>query len=365
MPRRPKLEVIDTPKGHKVEVPASLSASGKRERFFYQDPKAAKKHATGVLKAYHERGTQAGAINPALASQATEAEALLAPFDVSILDVVREYVKRNDHAGARLTVGEAWTAYEALLVKKKRSDATILDYKRDRKSLPDWFFALKVGEASEAMLEKALDESTRNRGKAWNRKLRECRAMLRETLRTEIKPAEVKRKDPTILTAAEAEKVMKLAVAEGCALPFALLLFAGIRPDGELNRISWGNIRDEHIDISGEESKTDDDRHIPISANLRLWLDACEGQKIIPENWKRKSQAVRKSAGITDQDVPRHTFGSMFYRLHTETETTQAMGHTSFKTFERFYKKAVTKDEATAFFNIMPTVETQRLEVVA
>jgi hypothetical protein len=73
-----------------------------------------------------------------------KAELLLAPFGVSILDVVREYVDRNDHAGARLTVGEAWTAYEALLVKKKRSDATLLDCKRDRKSLPDWFFELKA-----------------------------------------------------------------------------------------------------------------------------------------------------------------------------------------------------------------------------
>lgn len=197
----------------------------------------AKKHATGVLKAHHERGIQAGAINPALAS-----------------------------------------------------DATLLDYKRDRKSLPDWFFELKVAEASESMLEQALDESTSNRGKAWNRKLREVRAVLRKTLRTEIKPAEVKRKDPTILSAAEAEKVMKLAVGEGCALPFALLLFAGIRPEGELNRISWGNIREEHINISGDESKTEDDRHIPIMANLRAWLDACKDEDIIPENWKRKSQ---------------------------------------------------------------------------
>jgi hypothetical protein len=45
--------------------------------------------------------------------------------------------------------------------------------------------------------------------------------------------------------------------------------------------------------------------------------------------------------------------------------TIQAMGHTSFKTAERFYKRAVTKDEATAFFDIMPAAEIQRLEVVA
>ena len=354
MPRRPKLEVTETRYGHKVDVPASLSASGKRERYYYDDPKAAKKHATGIIKAYHQRGTQAGTIDPALASAATTAEALLKPFNVSILDVVREYVKRNDNAGARLTLDEAWTAYEALLVINKRADATIGDYKRDRKSLPEWFFKLKVGEASEVMIEKALDESTRNRGKTWNRKLREIRAVVREALRTEIKPAVVKRKDPVIMTAAEAAKLMKLAVAQECALPFALLLFAGIRPDGELFRISWGNIKSGHIDISGDVSKTEDDRHITIMPNLRKWLDACKGDDIIPENWKRKMQAIRKTVGIVDQDVPRHTFASCFYRLHTESETIKSLGHTSFKTTERFYKRAVTKEEAMKFFAIAP-----------
>lgn len=360
MPRRPKIEITETNKGHKVDVPASLSASGKRERYYYADEKAAKKHAAGVRNAYHERGTKAGIIDPALASAAMEAKKLLEPIGVSLLEAVRDYVKRNSNAGARITVDVAWSSYQALLVKKKRSDATISDYKRDRKSIPDWFFALKVGEATEDMLEKALDESTSNRGKAWNRKLREVRAVLREALRTEIKPAEVKRKDPTILSADEAEKLMKIAAKEGCALPYALLLFAGIRPEGELGRISWGNIHKKHIDISGDESKTEDDRHIPIMPNLRKWLDACKGDDIQPTDWKRKNQAIRKAAGVTEQDVPRHTFGSMFYRLHTETETIHAMGHTSFKTTERFYKRAVTKEEATKFFAICPVPKTRR-----
>jgi len=366
MPRRPKLEVVETPRGHKVDVPASLSASGKRERFFYQDPKAAKKHAAGILKAYHERGTQAGTINPALASAATEAEKMLEPFGVSLLEAVRDYVSRYGNQGARATVGEAWTAYEALLVKNGRSDATIEDYKRDRRSIPEWFFKLKAGEASAARIEKALDECTGNRGKTWNRKLREVRAVLNEALRTNVKPASTKRKDPVIISAEESKKLMELAVKDGCALPFALMLFAGIRPKGEISRISWGNLRGKEIFISSEDSKTDDERHIPISDNLREWLKACEGEDIIPENWPRRYQAIRKKMGITDQDVLRHTFGSMFYRLHDDVETTRAMGHTSFNTFRKFYQRAVTKDEATAFVAIRPAAaKPQPVESVA
>ncbi|MCU0777106.1 MAG: hypothetical protein MUF86_05490 [Akkermansiaceae bacterium] len=354
MPRRPQLVVTETPKGYKIEIPASLTSTGKRQRYFYADEKAAKKHATAILKAYHERGTKAGVIDPALASEAMQAEILLKPLGVSLLTAVRDYIKRNDQAGARITIDKAWATYEALLLKNKRSEHTVADYKRDRKSLPDWFFALKVTDASAEMIEKALDECTSNRGKAWNRKLREVRAVLREAQRTEVKPAAVKRKDPEIFDIETAEKVMAAAVTEGCALPFALLLFAGIRPEGELGRISWGNIHKNEITISGEESKTGDDRHIPIMANLRLWLDSCKGDDIQPMNWKRKYQSVRKACGIKEQDVARHTFGSAFYRLHTESETVQAMGHSSFKTFERFYKRAMTKDDATKFFAITP-----------
>ncbi len=354
MPRRPKLEVVETPRGFKVDVPASLAASGKRERFFYQDPKQAKKHATGILKAYHERGTQAGTINPALASAATEAEKMLEPFGVSLLEAVRDYVNRYSNQGAQATVGEAWTAYEALLVKNKRSDATIDDYKRDRRSIPDWFFKLKAGEATSAKIEKALDECTGNRGKTWNRKLREVKAVLNEALRTTVKPATVKRTDPVVIDSKESAKLMQLAANDGCALPFALMLFAGIRPKGEIRRITWGSLRGNEILVSSEDSKTDDERHIPVSDNLKAWLKYCEGEDIIPENWPRRYQAIRKAAGITDQDVLRHTFGSMFYRLHDDAETMRAMGHTSFNTFRKFYQRAMTKDESTAFFAILP-----------
>jgi integrase len=354
MPRRPQLLVTETPKGFKVDIPASLSASRKRERFFYQCPKQAAKHAKGILKAYHLRGTQAGTIDPALASDALKAVSLLEPFGVSLMDVVREYVKRNDHAGARQTVEEAWTEYQALLVRKERSAATLADYVRDKKSLPAWFLALKVSEATPAIQEKALDECTGNRGMAWNRKLRSVRSVLREALRTDIKPHDVRRKDPVILTAKEAGKLMALAAADGCALPFALMLFAGIRPKGELGRISWGSIKEDFIEISSEDSKTNDERHIPISDNLRAWLDSCKGHDIIPENWAVRYPAIRKTAGITGQDVLRHTFASMFYRLNTEKETIDAMGHSSFKTTERFYKRAVKKDDAAAFFAIVP-----------
>lgn len=354
MPRRPGLQITFTDKGHKVEVPASLSASGKRERYFYADEKAANKHAAAIRKGYHERGTKAGIIPPALADEALQAQAILAPLGATLLDAAREYAKRNENAGARQTVSEAWDSYEAALLVKGRSDATIGDYRRDRKLLPGSFLKLRVTEVTEKHIGEALDACTSKRGQTWNRRLREVRAVLRAAVRTDLEPAGTRRRDPEILSARQSQAVMDAALAEGCAFPFSLMLFAGIRPDGEISRISWSNIRADHIAITSEESKTTDDRHIPISDNLAAWITEHRDEPILPTNWKRKYQAVRKSLRIEGQDVLRHTFASMFYRLHGEHETIQAMGHTSWTTTKRFYKRAVTIAEAQAFFVIAP-----------
>ncbi|RYD66207.1 MAG: hypothetical protein EOP83_05595 [Verrucomicrobiaceae bacterium] len=357
MPRRPQLEVVETEKGFKVDVPATLSASGKRERFFYADEKAARKHAAGVRKAYHDRGTHAGTISPALAEEAVKALALLEPFGVSLLTAVRDYVKRQEAHGAQLTFAEAWDRYIAELRKKGRAEATITDYVRDRKAIPDSFFKLRIAEITETAIAAALDKCTGNRGKTWNRRLREIRAVLSAATSNKTKQVSVKRRDPVILSADKSAELMKLAAAEDCALPFALMLFGGVRPDaeaGELSRITWGNIGEKFISLTGDETKTTDDRMIPISDNLAAWINGHRGEPILPNNWKRKYQAIRKAAGITEQDVLRHSFASHFYRLHGEHETVQAMGHATFKTTERFYKRAVTTEDAQKFFQIAP-----------
>src|SRR5436190_607737 len=108
MSRRPQLKVVWTPDGYKVDVPASLSESGKRERFYHADETAAKKQAAGLRRVYHERGTSSSIIDPELAAEALRAKEILLPFGVSILAACRDYVARNSHAGAVVTVSEAW-----------------------------------------------------------------------------------------------------------------------------------------------------------------------------------------------------------------------------------------------------------------
>jgi len=345
-----------------LNVPATLSESGKRERYKRANRRDALKLQRELKKRYHEQGTQAGIIPSRLAAEAQEAAEMLKPYKANLLDAAREYVAARKVEGATKPLSEAWADYQDYLERENKSASSKHDYARTLRALPQWFLERVVASLTKADIEKALDESIKTkpvkRGPTWNRRLRETQAVIAEATRTKAKAAKLARKAPKILTVEEAKTFMMAAEEEGCALPCALMLFAGIRPEaqvGELSRMTWDWVDKEHITVPLGESKTESDRLIPIMPNLRAWLDACKGQPIVPPRWAKKIQKLRALVGIgSTQDVPRHTFGSCFYKLRGEAEVVEAMGHTSIKTTLRFYKKAVTNKQAQAFFSIAP-----------
>ena len=74
--------------------------------------------------------------------------------------------------------------------------------------------------------------------------------------------------------------------------PFALAYFAGIRPDGELKRLSPRgdeliNLKTGFITIPANVSKTKEARQVKITDNLAAWLKAYSDFPVIPKNWDR------------------------------------------------------------------------------
>jgi site-specific recombinase XerD len=94
---------------------------------------------------------------------------------------------------------------------------------------------------------------------------------------------------------------------------FALALFAGIRPGGELEKLAEHpeliDLDNKVTRITAEISKVGKPRQIKIRPNLRKWLERFPGE-IIPVNADRDLKAVRKKFKLT-HDVCRHTFISM------------------------------------------------------
>ena len=360
MPRRPKFEIKEQDGKWILNVPPSFSASGKRERYARSKLADAKKLQRQVRKKYHELGTRASNISAGIAEDATAALELLKPFNVSLLEAAREFVKKRKAAGATIPLREAWADFIVSLEEKGRSADHIDGHRKTIALMPEWFLDTEVAAIEGGDLEKALDETIRTRpitrGPTWNRRLREVRSVLNWAKNTEAKENRTKRKPPKILKDNDqARLLMRLAEEDDCALPFALMLFAGIRPKGELSRIGLQDIRRKYIYVGPDEAKTGSDRQIPISGNLRLWIKAWDQETILPHGWQKRCQAIRRAAGIAgQQDILRHTFGSAFYRIHGEQETLQAMGHGGWQTFQAHYKRAISLEDALEFFTIAP-----------
>ena len=146
-----------------------------------------------------------------------------------------------------------------------------------------------------------------------------------------------------------------------CAAGFAIMTFAGVRPQ-ELCRLEWSdvNLDERMIRISGRKAKTKSTRIIEIEDNLALWIGTVPQERrkgsITGANWSKRYKAVRKAAGISDrQDVLRHSFASYYLAAYEDIKALRsAMGHASPDVLYKHYRSVVTKKEALQFWQILP-----------
>ena len=164
-----------------------------------------------------------------------------------------------------------------------------------------------------------------------------------------------------IFTPAEAASLIH-AAPEDCKVAYALLLFAGVRPQ-ELTRLTWDNIRDGYIHITASIAKTAQVRNIEIEPTLDAWLQAfgkrVKGGSICPPNWKRKNQAARAAAGVANrQDTARHSYATYHLAKYQNTDALKAnMGHSrGSDTLFIHYRAAATPKAAEQYWSIKPPV---------
>lgn len=171
----------------------------------------------------------------------------------------------------------------------------------------------------------------------------------------------------------------------------ALQLFCGIRRDEAL-RIQWKDFKESEIFIPANKAKTDGERSIPVQANLRAWLDAFRALgnatpenellfpfKPLPANFGNESPAVRemllhkndelrakayerrlrqalKNTGIVwERNFCRHTAVSFLCKRFGFSNAADWCGH-SIRTQAKFYRAAVSEQDAQDYFGIMPPV---------
>jgi site-specific recombinase XerD len=303
MPRRPKFKHRKTPDGWVINVPASITATGKREQHFFQTRDKAKEYGAKLREKFFEDGAKSNAITPTLAEAATAAEALLAPWGASLLDAARFYVTAKERENASKPLAEAVNAW--LLSCEGLRDRTLGGYKQTAKKLETALGDHLLAAITAADLQAAACPAG-SAGAAVANHYRNARAFWRWSASkgwcvTEVfdgVEAPRTNKDGEIEILAPAEAVALLRVAEThfpqAVASYALQLFAGIRAE-ELARLEAENVTGDGIELGAGITKKGRRRHITPSKTLAAWLAKYPFAPC--PNWRRVDMACRRLAG--------------------------------------------------------------------
>jgi integrase len=156
----------------------------------------------------------------------------------------------------------------------------------------------------------------------------------------------------------------------------AVQLFAGLRTS-EVESLEWERINFESNSIRVTQQKGTGNRKsiirfVPMLPTLRAWLEpfrklagpvyplASKGPKkgqMSKQRYRVAFAKARRDAKIApwDESTLRHCFGSYRYADTTNLPQLMAeMGHTNPRTTVQHYIDAVTKEDAEAFWSIIP-----------
>lgn len=145
---------------------------------------------------------------------------------------------------------------------------------------------------------------------------------------------------------------------------FALAVFAGIRPGGELRKLATHpdlakliGLKRGIITIPPEVSKTRRKRKIVIRPALRAWLEETADRPILPKNFDRLVGEFRAKHGLNDaegRDVTRHTFGSYHVAAFRSVgDAALEMGNSE-QVIVAHYLRTATEEQGRAFWRICP-----------
>jgi integrase len=171
---------------------------------------------------------------------------------------------------------------------------------------------------------------------------------------------------PGIVTPAQARAILDACIDHAPdILPVVVLtLFGGLRRS-EAEQLEWAEIGAEFVEVKAAKAKTRQRRLIPISPQLRGWLDCARnvGGKLPAVNYADKLKLVLEKTKLRaewPQNGLRHSFASYhFAKYHNENETAQRMGNSPQMIFAH-YREMVRPADADAFFAILPPSDAVR-----
>lgn len=313
----------------RLSIPPKLSPTGKRQNLLYRTQKLALDAAQKLREQRENFGIQAKAISPTLADQATAADLLLKPCGISILEAAREYASmvklleafgitplqaakrvaaiENENA-ASVPVETAVSKFQ--VAKESKSEKYKSAVKHMAKHLIQDFASRQLSTITRSEIEAHCADRT-NGPCAFNARLR----LLVTLWRWAAKPprqwckadtiAHIDRHEAPlntigILSSKHVAKLMATAEEHfpDTVIPFAVAVFTGMR-QAEIDRLQPEDFTKDGIEIPAiNDKKNKRRRFIETPAPLAVWLKAYPiTDSVIPANWPRKYDAVRRLAG--------------------------------------------------------------------
>jgi len=357
----------------RVNLPANISSSGKRERRFFSTKQKAETFCRQQRIRLDNFGRNASTLTPGQLEQAALAFERLAPFGVELNAAVADFIARHVAKQKSVTFAELFHRFTES--RKHKSAAYLRALKYTFPRFPNLHDQI-VADLSPQDVEGELEGMTPFARNGFLRNLRAVfnfgvkRGWLKENPIAKLDFATIKRGEVVTLTPNQAASLMNAAAKDHALLPYnALGLFSGMRPK-ELQRLHWEQIDlvEGHIEVTPQVSKTGRRRIIDIEPNLKGWLNyyisnggsPTAGSVTPLTNLPANLSKIRHAAGIDrwPQDVMRHSYASYWLAEYADiNRLTLQMGHENADMLWRHYHRAAKRKDAAAYWQIMPSAD--------
>lgn len=371
-------EPVQTASGSwRLNVPPTVSPTGKRQQLFFPTEEAARDEASRLRDTRRTFGSLLTQVDPHELSEAVKALELLRPHGIGLLTAVTEFLADHTRRQQSRTLAQAFDAYEATGAHWSR------DYRKEvehtRAAMAD-LIDRPLPDIEAGVLEAALSRyapSTRDA------RIRRLRSVFNEAVRQgwcAANPADrlnfaCRRRDEVrIYAVADVQNLLERALAtDRVMLPFlAICAFCGLRPENEAANLIWSDV---HLDddkpqivVRPETSKTRRRRFVDISDNCIAWLKASGASRsgrvmpYSPATLKRHRDKLlaadkEKQWGELEwiNDGLRHTYCSAYLTKHESVDRLlMQTGHSDPKVLWRHYYRVMTKADAEKYWGIEP-----------
>ena len=364
-------ELTYTSGEHRWQV--ACQVNGERIREAFKTKGEAETRAAEIRLKVDNDGQAAFNIPTALRVEAVRAAAELAPHKATITEAVDFYVEHVLKYRAAPTVSKIVQRMLAETESNKRRAKTITDLKSRLGAFCETFGKRRIAEITRAELKAWLQDSPLSPRSRINYAVKASQLYnfaidndwAENNLAASIPRPDTEDKEPGIITAEQAARLLEHAGEQDLLAYIAIGLFAGLR-SAELLRLDWSNVKltERSIIIGASVAKKRSRRVVEINDTLAAWLPWCAKSKgAIVELGNRnlyvRLRKLAEAAGM--QSWPdnglRHSCASYSLALTGDAVRVAYSLGNSADMIHRHYKALVTKADAERFWALRPAAD--------